>query len=132
MSTNPRRRGAGSRESQTTADATPTLAGMVRSLKPGPALDDQVGRAFARLGHNPLTESASTTWEGAQRLVHGLTTLGCYLEMQMHANRCLCRVLRVLKGNAISKQLASAEAPTLPEAIAKAALLTLLEMEPPE
>jgi hypothetical protein len=105
---------------------------MVRGIKPGPGLDVQVGLAFTRMGETVSTEGSSTTWDGAQRLVECLTRLGCYLELQMHANRCLCRVLRVLKGNAISKQLASAEAPTLPEAVAKAALLTLLEMEPPE
>jgi len=37
----------------------------------------------------------------------------------------------MLKGNAIAKQLASMQAPSLPEAVAKAALLTLVEMEPP-
>jgi hypothetical protein len=36
-----------------------------------------------------------------------------------------------LKGNAVAKQLASMQAGSLPEAIAKAALLTLVEMQPP-
>jgi hypothetical protein len=36
----------------------------------------------------------------------------------------------VLRGNAVAKQLASAQAATLPEALAKAALLAALEAEP--
>jgi hypothetical protein len=135
MSNNPRRRGTNAAnarpDARTTADATPTLTGMVRALRPGMALDEQLGRAFARLGQRLATAGASTTWDGAQHVVERLTALGCYLEVQIHAGRCLCRVLRVLQGNAISKQLASADAAALPEAVAKAALLTLLEMEPP-
>jgi hypothetical protein len=100
-------------------------------MSAGSALDDHVTRAFARLGHQMYTPGISTTWVGAQQLVEALTTLGYFLELQAHSDRCLCRVLRVLKGNAISKQMASAEAPNLPEAVAKAALLTLLETEPP-
>jgi hypothetical protein len=135
MSTNPRKRGSSSRKgpthSRTTADATPTLAGMVRAMPPGPALDEQIGRAFARLGQTIDTVGLSTTWGGAQQLIERLTALGYYLELQTHANRSLCRILKVLTGNAISKQLASTDAVSLPEAVAKAALLTLLETEPP-
>lgn len=130
-----RRRIISSREpqpsSRTTADATRTLAAMVQGLSAGPALDEQVGRAFARMGQAIDARNVSTSWTGAQQLVQRLTELGYYLELQTHAGRCLCRVLRVLKGNAISKQLASTDAPALPEAVAKAALLALLETEPP-
>lgn len=135
MSSNPRRRGVGSREgrptSRTTADATRTLTAMVQAMSAGSALDEQLGRAFTRLGQPITSGGLSTTWSGAQQLIERLNALGYYLELQTHAHRCLCRVLRVLKGNAISKQLASTDAPSLPEAVAKAALLTLLEMEPP-
>ena len=135
MSTNPRKRGASSRRnrenSRTTADATPSLAGIVQAMSGGSVLDDHVSRAFARLGHQMYTPGISTTWVGAQQVIEALTALGYFLELQTHSDRCLCRVLRVLKGNAISKQMASTEAPSLPEAVAKSALLALLEMEPP-
>jgi hypothetical protein len=117
--------------SQSTADATPTLASALRAIAAGPALDQQVQRAFASLGHRLNAGGLSTTWAGAQQLTTCLTALGCYLETQVHANRTLCRVLRVLPGNAVAKQLASAEAAQLPEAIARAAVLACLEMEPP-
>jgi hypothetical protein len=117
--------------SRTTADATRTLAGMVQAMRAGSELDEQIGRAFDRMGQSIDTQHLSTSWHGAQQLVQRLTDMGYYLELQTHSNRCLCRVLRVLKGNAISKQLASTDAPSLPEAVAKAALLALLETEPP-
>jgi hypothetical protein len=106
---------------------------MIQSMSPGDALDRQVSRAFSRHGdtiHSP-PGGLSTTWTGAQQLVESLTRMGYYVEMQTHSNHCVCRVLRVLKGNAIAKQLASVEAASLPEAVAKAALLTLVEVEPP-
>jgi hypothetical protein len=135
MNTNSRKRGGMSRQdrltSRTTADATPALAGVIEAMSAGSALDEHVGRSFARLGRKLYTPGLSTTWVGAQELVEALTALGYYVEFQLHATRCLCRVLRVLKGNAISKQLAGAEGETLPEAAAKAALLALMEIEPP-
>jgi hypothetical protein len=115
----------------TTADATPTLAAAVRGLAVGPALDDMVSRSLIRLGQSLAPRCLSTTWEGASRVVGTLTALGCYLEVQVHGDRSLCRVLRVLRGNALAKQLASAEGLTLPEAVARAAVLACLEMEPP-
>lgn len=134
MNTNPRKRGAGSRDdgsSRTTADATPSLVGMIQRMKAGPALEEQLNRAFSRMGQPFTASGVSTSWSGSERLVRHLIALGCYLEIQVHADRCHCRVLRILRGNALSKQLASIDAPALPEAIAKAALLTLFEMEPP-
>jgi hypothetical protein len=104
---------------------------MVRAMTAGPALDEQIGRAFSRQGQPIESAGLSTTWKGAQQLIERLTNLGYYLELQTHSNRSVCRVLRVLTGNAISKQLASTEAVSLPEAVAKAALLTLLQTEPP-
>jgi hypothetical protein len=104
---------------------------MIQRMKAGPVLEEQLNRAFTRLGHPFTASGVSTSWSGAERLVRRLIELGCYLEMQTHADHCVCRVLRVLKGNALSKQLASMNAPALPEAVAKAALLTLVEMEPP-
>ncbi|HEY7310528.1 MAG TPA: hypothetical protein VH643_14285 [Gemmataceae bacterium] len=117
--------------SRTTADATPTVIGMIQSMKAGPKLEERLSRAFTLLGHPFTASGVSTSWSGAERLVRRLTTLGCYVEIQTHADHCLCKILRILKGNALSKQLASMDAPSLPEAIAKAALLTLVEMQPP-
>ncbi len=135
MSTNPRRRGVTSQPgepgSRTTADATPALAGMIRDMNPGHALEQQISRAFTRLGQPFDPAGVSTSWSGAERLVQRLTALGCSLEIQVHERHCRCRVLHVLKGNALAKQLALMEAAALPEAVAKAALLTLVAMEPP-
>jgi len=104
---------------------------MIQTMSAGPALDEQVSRAFARLNHKLYSPGISTTWVGAQQLIESLTRLGYYVELQVHANRCRCRILHVLKGNAVSKQLASLEAASLPEAVAKAALTALVEVEPP-
>lgn len=135
MSSNPRKYGASSRKSEedsrTTADATPALANMIQGLKAGANLEQQISRAFLRLGQPFDAAGVSLTWTGTERLVKRLMTLGCYLEMQTHPGHAHCRILHVLKGNAVAKQLASMEAPSLPEAVAKAALLTLLEMQPP-
>jgi hypothetical protein len=110
---------------------TPTLAAAVRAVPVGSSLDDVVARALGRLGYPVVAAGLSTTWEGVGRLVAALTSLGCYLETQVHADSCLCRVSRVLKGNAVAKQLASAQAPQMSEAVARAAVLACLEMEPP-
>ena len=135
MMNNPRKRGSNPRNNtpnaRTTAHAAPALAGMIQSLSAGPVLEKQLATAFTRLGQPFDTTGVSTSWTGAEQLAKQLAKLGCYLEMQSHAGRCFCRVLRALKGNAIAKQLASMEAPSLPEAVAKAALLSLVEMEPP-
>jgi hypothetical protein len=135
MSGNPRKHEAGSRkddqDSRSTADATPALAGMIQGMSAGATLEQQLGRAFARLGQPFDAAGVSQSWLGAERIIKRLTALGCYVEIQTHAGRSLCRVLRMLKGNALAKQLASMEAPSLPEAVAKASLLTLVEMEPP-
>jgi hypothetical protein len=135
MSSNPNKRRAGVRsseeDSRTTADATPALAATIEGMRAGALLEQQLGRAFTRLGQPFDAAGVSLSWTGAERLVKRLTALGCYLEIQTHAGSSVCRVLRMLKGNAIAKQLASMQAATLPEAVAKAALLTLVEMEPP-
>lgn len=135
MDHKPRRRSRQSPDaeenSRTTAQATPNLSAMIQGMSAGSALDEQVGRAFERLGHKLYSPGLSETWVGSQQLIESLTHLGYYVELQVHANHCLCRVLRVLKGNAIAKQLAAIDAPTLPESVAKAALLALLALEPP-
>jgi hypothetical protein len=135
MTAHSRRRGRGPEGSPasppTTADATPALASALRGIPAGPPLDGVVAHALGRLGPTPPAEGLSTTWDGAGRVTHALTALGCYLEGQVHADRASCRVLRVLKGNALATRLASAEAPQWPEAVARAALLACLEMEPP-
>jgi hypothetical protein len=117
--------------SRTTADATPALAAALRAVPAGPELDRLVARSLLQFGHSLPAAGLSTTWEGLGRLMQALTALGCYLETQTHADRCLCRVSRVLKGNAVAKPLASAEAPQPPEAVARATVLACLEMEPP-
>jgi hypothetical protein len=135
MNSHPRRRGVSSPKSddpsRTTADSTPALAGVIENLSAGAKLEHQLTRAFDRLGQPFDAAGVSLSWTGAERLVKRLNALGCYLEIQTHAGHCCCRVLHVLKGNAIAKQLASMQAPSLPEAVAKAALLTLVEMQPP-
>jgi hypothetical protein len=135
MSSNAGKRGASSPKSadgsRTTADSTPALAGVIENMSAGATLETQLSRAFARLGQPFDAAGVSLSWIGAERLVKRLNALGCYLEIQTHAGHCFCRVLHVLKGNAVSKQLASMQAPSLPEAVAKAALLTLVEMQPP-
>ncbi|MHB1423886.1 MAG: hypothetical protein ACYC3I_11955 [Gemmataceae bacterium] len=134
MNSNPRKRGASSSKedsSRTTADAAPALASMIESMSAGADLEGQLRRAFDRLGQPFDAAGVSLSWMGAERLVKRLTALGCYLEMQTHAGHSYCRILQVLKGNAIAKQMASMRAPSLPEAVAKAALLTLVVMEPP-
>ncbi len=117
--------------SRTTADSTPALAGVIENLTAGATLERQLSRAFARLGEPFEAAGVSLSWTGAERLVKRLNALGCYLEIQTHSSHCYCRVLHVLKGNAVAKQLATMKAPSLPEAIAKAALLALVEMQPP-
>lgn len=135
MDPKPRRRGRQSPDveetSRTTARAAPNLSTMIQSMSAGSALDEQVSRAFERAGHKLYSPGLSQTWVGSQQLVESLTHLGYYVELQVHADHCLCRVLRVLKGNAIAKQLSALDAPTLPESVAKAALLALLALEPP-
>jgi hypothetical protein len=135
MNTTPQRRGANSRPGEptslTTADATPALAGIIRDMNPGYVLEQQIGRAFTRLGQPFDPAGVSTSWSGAERLVQRLTALGCSLKIQARERHCRCRILHVLKGNALAKQLAIMEAASLPEAVAKAVLLTLVAMEPP-
>jgi hypothetical protein len=135
MNNNPRKRGTSSAKnddtSRTTDDATPAVAGIIENMRAGAALEQHLSRAFARLGQPFDASGVSLSWTGAERLVKRLNALGCYLEIQTHASHCCCRVLHVLKGNAVAKQLASMQAPSLPEAVAKAALLSILEMQPP-
>jgi hypothetical protein len=135
MSSHPRNRGAippkDQETSRTTADSTPAVAGIIENMSAGAILEQHLSRAFARLGQPFDAAGVSLSWTGVERLVKRLNALGCYLEIQMHAGHCCCRVLHVLKGNAIAKQLATMQAPSLPEAVAKAALLTLVEMQPP-
>jgi hypothetical protein len=116
---------------RTTADATPSLGAAIRQLPAGHALDEVVGRTVLGLSRPEKAHGVSASWEGARRVVERLTSLGCYVQMQAHAAQCFCEVLRVLDGAAVSKQLAIADAPTLPEAVAKAAALACLEMQPP-
>lgn len=114
-----------------TGDATPSISAAVRALAAGHVLDEMVGRTVLGLAHPEAARGISTSWEGVRRLVERLTTLGCYVQIQVHADQCFCEVLRVLDGAAVAKQLAIADAPRLPEAVAKAAVVACLEMQPP-
>jgi hypothetical protein len=116
---------------RTTDDSTPTLAGIIEGMSAGAKLEHELNRTFQRLGQPFDAAGVSLSWTGAERLVRRLNALGCYLELQAHNDNCTCRILHVLKGNALAKQLATMRAPSLPEAIAKAALLALVEMQPP-
>jgi hypothetical protein len=135
MSNNPGKRAAHAPNdevtSRTTSDATPAVAGVIQSMKAGAVLEQHIGRAFERLGRPFDAAGVSLSWSGCERLVQRMMALDCYLEIQVDAGHCTCRVLRVLKGNALAKQLASMKAAALPEAVAKAALLALVEMLPP-
>ena len=114
----------------TTADATPSVSIAIQKMSAGHALDEMVGRTVLGLARPERAHGVSTSWEEMRRVIARLTTLGCYLQIQVHANQCFCEVLRVLEGAAVAKQLAVADAPQLPEAVAKAAVIACLEMQP--
>jgi hypothetical protein len=113
-----------------TGEATPSLSAVVRGLSAGDSLDKMVGQIVLGFARPDRDRGISTSWDGTRRIVERLTTLGCYVQMQVHADQCFCEVLRVLEGAAVAKQLAVAEGATLPEAVARAAVLACLEMQP--
>jgi hypothetical protein len=132
MKLEPRRRGSGKLGSpaHTTADATPTLNAAILAMRAGAALDELVGRSVLGLAQPGRPRGLSTTWDGARQVVAGLTKLGCYVQLQIHADRSVCQVMRVLEGAAVAKQLAHAEGAEPPEAVAKAAALACIQMQP--
>jgi hypothetical protein len=113
-----------------TEDATPSLSTVICALAAGDDLDKMVAKMVLGLARPEREHGISTSWDGTRRIVERLTELGCYVQMQAHAGQCFCEVLRVLDGAAVAKQLAVADGPTLPEAVAKAAVLACLEMQP--
>ncbi len=113
-----------------TADATPSLSAAIRGLEAGPALDNMVAQVVFGLARPEKAKGISTSWDGSRKIVERLTALGCYVQMQVHANQCFCEVLRVLEGAAVAKQLAVVDGATLPEAVARAAAMACLEMQP--
>jgi hypothetical protein len=115
---------------RTTSDANLNLSETVRRLSAGNELDEMVGRSVLGLARQEDAHGVSTSWRGIRRIVDRLTKLGCYVQMQVHADRSYCEVLRVLEGAAVAKQLAFAEGTSLPETVAKAAVLACLEMHP--
>jgi hypothetical protein len=115
---------------RTTNDVTLSLSEAVRRLTAGHELDEWVARAVFGLVRFEEAHGISTSWRGIRRIVDRLTALGCYVQMQVHADRSYCEVLRVLEGAAVAKQLAIADGPTLPETVAKAAVIACLEMQP--
>jgi hypothetical protein len=116
----------------TTADATPSLSAAIRNLSVGHALDELVGTTVFGLSQPAAAHGISASWKGSRRIIERLVKLGCYVQLQVHADQCFCEVLRVLDGAAVAKQLAIAQAPELPEAVAKAAVVACLEMHPQE
>jgi hypothetical protein len=113
-----------------TNDATPSVSESVRRQSAGQALDEMVGRSVFGLVRPEEVHGISGSWQGIRRIVDRLTKLGCYVQMQVHADHAYCEVLRVLEGAAVAKQLAVAEGAALPEAVAKAAVIACLEMQP--
>jgi hypothetical protein len=132
MKPEPRRRGpakAGPPPRNTTADATPTLNAAIMAMAAGPALDELVGRSVLAIPVAGHARGLSTSWEGVRQVVDRLTSLGCHVHVQIHAGGCICKVLRVLDGAAVAKQLAVVEAAQVPEAVAKAAAIARLQMQ---
>jgi len=115
-----------------TGDATPSLSAAIRNLAAGQVLDDLVGHSVFGWARPEKARGFSASWDGMRRGVERLTALGCYVQMQVHADRSYCEVLRVLEGAAVAKQLAIADGPVLPETVAKAAVIACLEMQPHE
>src|SRR5438128_2297866 len=113
-----------------TADATPSLSAAIRGLAAGPDLDKMVAETVFDLARPVKANGISASWDGIRKIVERLTALGCYVQMQVHADQCFCEVLRVLEGAAVAKQLAVVDGATLPEAVARAAVLACLEMQP--
>jgi len=116
---------------RTTSDATPSISAAVRRLNAGHSLDEMVCSTVFAPARPQKAHGLSSSWDGMRRVVEQLTALGCYVQMQVHADQCFCEVLRVLEGAAVAKQLAVADGPALPEAVAKAAVIACLEMQPP-
>jgi hypothetical protein len=115
---------------RTTSDANLSLSEGVRRLGAGHVLDEMVGRSVLGLVRPQDAHGISTSWRGIRRIVDRLTKMGYYVQMQVHADRAFCEVLRVLDGAAVAKQLAFADGTALPETVAKAAVLACLEMQP--
>jgi hypothetical protein len=115
---------------RTTGDATPSLSAAICQMAAGHSLDELVGRTVFGLARPEKAHGISTSWDGIRKIVERLTALGCYVQMQVHADQCFCEVLRVLEGAAVSKQLAIADGKALPETVAKAAVVACLEMQP--
>jgi hypothetical protein len=117
---------------RTTGDATPSVSESVRRLPPGHQLDGIVASTVFGLEDPEVLHGISGSWRGIRRIVDRLTKLGCYVQMQVHADHAYCEVLRALEGAAVAKHLAAADGLTLPEAVAKAAVIACLEMQPQE
>jgi hypothetical protein len=115
---------------RTTNDATLSLSESVRRMSAGPTLDGMVAQIVFGQPRAEGLSGISGSWRGTRQIVNRLTKLGCYVQMQVHADHAFCEVLRVLEGAAVAKQLAVAEGPALPEAVAKAAVIACLEMQP--
>ena len=106
------------------APLAPNLLVAIRNMS-GDALDELVGRFV--LHTEPMRAvGASTTWDGAGRVAAALTALGYDLVTRLSAGKCLCRVSRAEGPNGATRELATAEGASLPEAVARAALLACI------
>jgi hypothetical protein len=116
---------------RTTSDATPSLSTLIRTTSAGHFLDEKVATYVFDLTRPEKAHGISSSWDGMRLIVDRLTALGCYVQMQVHADQSFCEILRVLEGAAVAKQLAVADGTTLPEAVARAAVIACLAMQPP-
>jgi hypothetical protein len=93
----------------------------------GDGLDELVGR-FVLHTDPARARGVSTTWDGARHVAEAMTAQGCDVVTRLSRGQCLCRVSRQEGPKGAVRELATAEAVTLPEALARAALLACLEM----
>ncbi len=103
-----------------------TLLVAIRKMS-GDELDELVGR-FVLHGDAARARGASSSWDGARRVTKALTAQGCDVVARLSAGKCLCRVSKEEGPKGATRELATAEAATFPEALARAALLACLEM----
>jgi hypothetical protein len=119
----------GALNSRTTADATPTLTAAVQAMKAGAQLDELVARTVLPNRAAGKSRTLSTTWDGAHQVISRLTEIQCHVQLHVHGGSTVCTVLRMPDKASKGEQLAVAECPTLPEAVAKAAVLACLQLQ---
>ncbi len=108
------------------APAAPNLLVAIRKMS-GDPLDELIGR-FVLHTEPVRARGASTTWEGAGRVAAALLTRGCDVVTRLSAGQCFCRVSRAEGPKGATRELATAEGATLPEAVCRAALLACIAL----